>query len=142
MNTEMETELACMRLLNQFTTLNDAGRYEELVELFAEDGQFARPTAPDSFVTGRAAILESFESRRSDRVSRHLLTNILISQTGDNTACGTAYARLVTALPGNRADMGLKANPVELVGDYRVDFRRTAEGWKIARLTGEIILTV
>lgn len=142
MQTALETELACSRLLNRFTTFNDAGRYEELSQLFATEGRFARPTAQDDYTVGREAIRASFEARRSDRVSRHLLSNILIEQTGQNSAQGTAYARLVTGSPENRADLGLKANPVELIGDYRVKFIREGDQWLIAELTGNIVFTV
>jgi hypothetical protein len=134
-------ELACARLLNLFTTLNDAGHYEELVKLFAEDGQFARPMAPDAFTTGRENIRESFESRRSERISRHLLSNIVIDVVDENTAKGRAYAHLILGVPENKAELGVKANSSQLVGDYLVDFVNTVEGWKIARLTGNIIFT-
>ena len=52
--------------VNQFATLNDAGYYEDMAALFAEDGRFASPLVPDTFITGRRAITLFFEERRKE----------------------------------------------------------------------------
>ena len=52
-------ELACTKLVNQFAVFSDLGRYDELAALFTEDGRYARPTDPTSFVEGRSNLLAS-----------------------------------------------------------------------------------
>ena len=134
-------EQACARLINAFAILNDAGRFEEMVQLFTEDGRFARPTDPTNFTEGRENILTAFNARPKDRVSRHLITNILIDIQSDTTAKGIAYATLFTASPDNKAPkIGLQVNPTQFIGEFFVDFKLTDEGWKIATQTGNITL--
>ena len=141
MNYIQEAELACAKLLNQFTTLNDAGRYEDMAALFAEDGRFASPMVPDPFVTGREAIRDSFEERRNESVSRHLLSNIVIDVIDEKSAKGSAYSFLILGMPENNAELGIKANSSQFVGDYIVEFKKTHKGWEIAQLTAQSVFT-
>src|SRR5688572_8903620 len=63
---QQSIELACSKLCNQFAVFNDAGRHEELVALFTDDGLYARPLDPENFVQGPAAILAAFKARPQD----------------------------------------------------------------------------
>jgi hypothetical protein len=65
----------------------------------------------------------------------------VIDVVDENTAKGRAYAHLILGVPENKAELGVKANSSQFVGDYLVDLVNTVEGWKIARLTGNIIFT-
>src|SRR5688572_29475890 len=100
-------ELACSKLCNQFAVFNDAGKHEDLVALFIEDGRYARPTDPDNYLSGHAAILAAFKARPTDKITRHLITNIVVNVTGAKTAQGLCY---VTLFSGNTA------NPAEKFG--------------------------
>lgn len=141
MNHIQEAELACAKLLNQFANLNDAGYYEDMAALFSEDGQFASPLVPDTFITGRRAITLFFEERRKETISRHLLSNIVIDVIDEKSAKGSAYALLILGVPENGAKLGIKANSSKFVGDYIVEFKKKHEGWKIAQLTTQVVLT-
>lgn len=135
-------EQACAALLNRFSVLNDAGRHEEMVQLFTEDARFARPTAPDDYILGRDNILASFQARPKDRASRHLFTNIVIDVVDESTAKGQCYATLYTGSPDNPAEkLGLQANTSQFIGDLFAEFRLTEAGWKISAQTGNIIFT-
>lgn len=135
-------ELACTRLVNQFAVFNDSGRHEELAALFTEEGSYARPLDPDSFVHGPAAILAQFRARPQDKVFRHLITNILIDVTGETTARGFCYVTLYGGSTSQPADrLGYRVIPPQLVGEYHDDFVLTPDGWRFQRRQGKLIFT-
>ena len=59
----MLAEHAIARLITRYVHLNDAGQWEDLAALYTQNGRMNRPTAPDSFTTGREAILAAFQAR-------------------------------------------------------------------------------
>jgi hypothetical protein len=135
-------ELACSKLCNQFAVFNDTGSHEELAALFTEDARYARPTDPDNFVSGRAAILVAFKARPKDKITRHLITNILIEVSGTKTARGLCYVTLFSGSTANAAGkFGFKANAAVLVGEYHDEFVLTESGWKFSQRVGRLILT-
>jgi hypothetical protein len=142
-NTEIQAiEQACSKLITQFAVFNDLGHYEELANLFTGDGRYARPTDPDNFAEGRAAILAAFESRPRDKLTRHLITNILVDVTGPASASGFCYVTQYsgsTATPA--AKFGHQANAAQLVGEYTDEFVLTASGWKFRQRSGKLIFT-
>lgn len=138
----IDIELACTRLVNQFAVFNDAGRFHELVELFTPDGRYARPIAPEVFITGRADILASFEARPQDRVGRHLITNVVIDVQDATRATGFCYVMLYSGNTGHKAEkFGLQAQASQFIGEYTDQFVLTAQGWKFAERKGCIIFT-
>jgi hypothetical protein len=135
-------ELACSKLCNQFAVFNDAGNHEDLVALFTEDGRYARPTDPENFVTGHTAILAAFKARPRDKVTRHLITNIVVNVTGAKTAQGLCYVTLFTGSTSSPAEkFGFKANPSVLIGEYHDQFVLIESGWKFSQRVGRLILT-
>jgi hypothetical protein len=135
-------ELACSKLCNQFALFNDAGNHEDLAALFTVDGRYARPTDPDNFVSGRAAILAAFKARPKDNVTRHLITNIVVTVTGATTAQGLCYVTLYNGSTANLAEkIGFKANPSVLIGEYHDAFVLTDAGWKFSQRVGRLTLT-
>ncbi len=139
---QQSIELACSKLCNQFAVFNDAGRHDELVELFIEEGLYARPLDPENFVRGRAPILAAFKARPKDKVFRHLITNIVIDVLGENTAKGLCYVTLFSGSTDNPAEkLDFKANPSVLIGEYHDDFVLTDQGWRFAKRAGRLIFT-
>jgi hypothetical protein len=134
-------EWACMRLINQFAVLNDQGQHEQLANLFIEDGRFARPTEPENFIVGREAILASFKARPANKLTRHLISNILIEVSGPDTASGfcyvTQYSCSTATEPGK---FGYQANPTQLVGEYFDEFTLSAEGWRFRQRSGRLLM--
>lgn len=139
---EAGIEHACAKLMNQFAVFNDMGRFDELVELFVEEGRYARPIAPDAFIVGKADILASFEARPKDRVGRHLISNIIIDVLSPTTAKGVCYVALYSGtLDQKAAKFGLQAQASQFIGEYQDDFVLTAQGWKFAQRKGNITFT-
>ena len=141
-----EFELACIeqqcaKLINRFSNLNDAMRYEELAALFTEDARFARPTDPDNFIAGREAILAAFQARPRDKVTRHIISNIDVEVLDPARARSLSYALLYTGSPDTPAKLGLQANAVQLVGEFHDEFVKTPDGWKFSSRQGRIIFS-
>ncbi len=135
-------EFACTKLVNQFAVYNDLGRFDEVADLFTDDGRYARPTDPANFVEGKANLLAAFRARPQDKLVRHLVSNVLIVVTSATSAKGFSY---VTQYSGTTSQLapthGWQANASQLVGEYSDDFVLTLDGWKIRQRSGKLIFT-
>jgi len=135
-------EQACAKVITLFSNYNDRQDYQSLSDLFTEDGSFARPTDPDNYVHGRANILAAFQARPKDRITRHVISNIIIDVIDDKSAKGVCYATLFHApADASPATFGVQANPSQLIGEFYIDLALTDDGWKIAKQTGKIVFT-
>lgn len=134
----MLAEHACERQIKKFATLNDAGDYEKLVELFTEDGVFIRPSSPDAPVTGKSAILEAFKSRPS-RVSTHFVCNTVVELISETEAKAFSNILLVSAsgdeIPGVAA-------PPHLVGAFDDTLMLRNGAWLFRERAGSIRLRI
>ncbi|HEY6869555.1 MAG TPA: nuclear transport factor 2 family protein [Novosphingobium sp.] len=118
-------ERAIERLIVDYAALNDAAEWEAVAALYLPDGRMSRPTAPDSFVAGREAILASFLARPA-RTSRHVVANIRVTLEGD-AARASSQILLFTA-----------AGQPPLVGTYQDELRLTESGWRFAERRGSL----
>jgi hypothetical protein len=140
---ELSSIEACRNLVVDCATIIDEGRYDDLAGIFAVDGIFARPTAPDAPITGRDTIIAAFKQRPANKISQHLVMNIRVRLTGADSAEGTSSIMLymtdtaVAEEPGK----GRKATG-PLLGLYRDRYVRTAEGWRIADRRGRVTMYV
>jgi len=133
----------CSELIVRFAVHNDMGEHRELAELFTLDGRYARPAVPDSFTEGREAIFQNFASRPKDRITRHLITNIVIDVVSASQARGICYVTQYSGNVDNPAEShGLYANPVQLIGEYFDEFVLTNEGWRFQQRSGRLSLSV
>lgn len=119
-------EADCARLIALYANLNDEARWDEVAELYAEDGVMVRPTAPNAPVAGREAILEAFKAR-PPRTTRHVCSNVVIDVESDSTARGTSAMLLFTG------------EAVPLVGSFHDRFILTDDGWRFAERRGSLI---
>jgi hypothetical protein len=121
---------AIKRLKARYCHLVDAGRWDELVELFTEDascdyGFFGsyegRDQIVNTFFRGLVSTATSFNA--------HMVHNPIIDVRGD-TASGAWYLTAQTTIqPANQA--------VWVMGIYHDAFRRVAGEWKLSSLTFE-----
>jgi hypothetical protein len=123
----IEIERACERLCLDYAFYADNGQSDDWAGLFAEDGEM-RLFGKDH--VGRAAIRATSSGADGPNVTVHSLSNVRIEVLGPDTARGTNYVTVYSQAKANPASSGL--TPV-LVGVYRDEYRRTAEGWRIAR---------
>jgi ketosteroid isomerase-like protein len=126
---------AIAELINRYAALNDAGDWEGVAALYADDGRMSRPTAPDDFISGRAAILAAFRSRPL-RAARHIIANVLVTLESATDARATSQILLFT---GASAGEGLPVqSAMPLVGTYRDRLTRTEHGWRFVERRGSL----
>jgi hypothetical protein len=128
-------ERACERLLIEYVRRVDFGEASRLADLFVEDGVWE---ADALVLDGREAIRAHFLRRERvvRRVSRHFLANVAIDVDGDGSAAaGLAYfANVRHDRPEGDLALPVPAGLPKYTGEYRVDFVRTADGWRFTRL--------
>lgn len=118
-------EADCARLIARYANLNDAADWQGVADLYVEDGRMARPTAPDDWTQGRAAILAAFLARPA-RTTRHVCSNVVIDVISPTQAVGESAMLLFT---GEGAPK---------VGSFHDRFVLTAAGWRFAERRGSL----
>jgi uncharacterized protein (TIGR02246 family) len=104
------------------------GSVDEYAMLFTEDAEWLMPGSPRK---GREDIRAgSAERREAGGVgpgsnSRHMVTTLAVDVQGPDDATADSYWMFLV-------DTHEQAR-IQLVGHYRDSFRRTAEGWQLAR---------
>src|SRR6187549_3051530 len=84
----------CYDLVVDCATIIDESRYDDLASIFTVDGVFARPTVPDEPIKGRDTIVAAFKKRPASKIAQHLVLNIRVRLTGQDTAEGTSSIML------------------------------------------------
>jgi hypothetical protein len=125
-------ERACERLIVEFIHRLDLGEPGSVAELFTEDGVWHWPHG-DRRIEGREALGAYFASRPADRLSRRLMTNLLVTVETATTARAVSYLTTyrVDGYTGGMIEPRLPAN----VGHYEDTFRRVDGRWLLATRT-------
>ncbi len=122
-------ERACERLVVEFVRRLDLGDPGSVAELFTEDGCWSWPEG-DRSVEGRAALASYFGSRPADRLSRRVMTNVLVTVHSPTHATGTSYLTTYR-VDGWTGGMVPASAPVN-VGHYEDEFRWVGGQWLLA----------
>jgi hypothetical protein len=132
-------EHACERLVIDFVRRLDLGEPSSVAELFTEDGWWEWPPPGDGRrAEGRAALAAYFGSRPPGRLSRRVMSNILVTVTAPDTATATSYFqtyRVDGRDAGREGGSGggmVPAGPPVQVGHYEDGFRRVDGRWLLA----------
>jgi hypothetical protein len=120
---------SCQALAIAFVNGLDKRRYDETAALFTDDGVFDRW---GQIIAGRNALRQWMDTRPVDIVTRHVCTNFEARRVGEDSAQGSILFTFY------RAQAGLDPGPLpligpEMIGEYVDQFRRTPDGWRIAR---------
>jgi hypothetical protein len=126
---------AIAELITRYAALNDAGDWDGVAALYTDDGRMSRPTAPDEFIAGRAAILAAFRSRPS-RAARHIIANVLVTLDGETEARATSQILLFTAVSAGEG-LPVQSTP-PLIGTYRDRLTRSGQGWRFVERRGSL----
>ncbi|MDN3020559.1 nuclear transport factor 2 family protein [Streptomyces sp. S.PB5] len=129
---QLLAERACERLVVDFVHRLDIGDPGSVAELFTEDGSWEWPAPGDGRrCDGRAAIRAYFGSRPGDRLSRRVMSNVLVTVTSSDTATATSYFTTYR-VDGYTGGIVPPGPPVQ-VGHYEDTFRRSPDGtWLLA----------
>lgn len=122
----------CTNLINLYSALNDAGEYVRLVDLFTEDGSFARPSRPDDILTGRTMILQAFQAR-PPRKTVHVVSNIMVTVESATAAKARSIITLYSAPPEAQI-----APPPIMVGHFADEIVKQGATWLFASRRGMI----
>ena len=129
---------ACRELVLRAAAHADANEPCALAALFAEDGVLVRPGAEP--LVGRDAIRQSYAQRSAERITRHLVTNIVVDIESETEA---RAASLVLLWSGSTHDTpGPQGRPAQrqVVGEFADRLSLTPEGWRIARREARFVL--
>ncbi|MFI5682273.1 nuclear transport factor 2 family protein [Streptomyces sp. NPDC051636] len=119
-------ERACERLVLDFVHRLDLGEPGSVAELFTEDGTWEWP-AGGRLVEGREKLREYFGSRPADRLSRRLMSNVLVTVASPDAAVATSYFSTYR-VDGYEGGVVTAGPPVQ-VGHYEDAFRRVGGAW-------------
>ena len=125
----LEDESALRKLINVYHKRADAFQWEAWAETFTEDSVFI---FAGNFGTmrGRKQILEVCKGQMDHvyKIHHHIMVNLDFEVDGSDEATGTGNL-IFTGM----ADAGTPTKYYQSGGRYRRTFRRTPEGWRIAR---------
>jgi hypothetical protein len=133
----VEDELAIRNLLAKYGHLLDEGAPEAWADLFTEDGSWHRLNAPPRELggsglpaeirRGREVLTRMAKEVADDlfrRRCRHQLTDVYVEAAEQpDRARGLARALITDWRDG--------PGKIAMVGSYKFEFNRTAQGWKI-----------
>jgi hypothetical protein len=123
-------EHACSRLALDYSHYADSNQLEAWSNLFAEDAEM---TLFGQTHKGRAAILGSLNGGSRGQVATfHSNSNIRIDVVSPTEARGTVGVTLFAA-PKKDGVAQVKEITPAVVGHYEDVYRKTAEGWRIAK---------
>src|SRR5215472_14029122 len=123
-------EHACSRLALDYSHYADSNQLEAWANLFAEDAEM---TLFGQTHKGRAAILGSLNGGNRGQVATfHSNSNIRIDVVSPTEARGTVGVTLFAA-PKKDGVAQVKEITPAVVGHYIDEYRKTAEGWRIAK---------
>jgi ketosteroid isomerase-like protein len=126
---------ACTRLCVDFANHIDARRYDDVLDLFAEDGILDRMGQE---LVGREAIAGFLAARPQDVETRHLCTNISVEIHDANEGVGSSYVLFVRGKP---QDGPSRIEGPPSVVEYHDRFTRTAAGWRIRSRRIRIVMS-
>lgn len=131
---KMLIERECHKLMVSYNVFNDNLDVEGFVSLFTEDCMFAKIVPEPRYeVRGHDGLRASMEHIiiNSPRLRRHLLVNPQITVLSEDEAEGFCIGLAIFGPAGDRA-LPVAVGGIELVGEYKDRYCRTAYGWKIA----------
>lgn len=131
---------ACQEIVLRAAACVDANDATSFAALFAERAVLTRPNA--QALHGREAIRLAYEQRPIDRITRHLVTNLLVDVESPEAARARSYVLLWTGSKADPADAsGRRAQAKELVGEF--DDRLVHDprnGWLIQQRDARFVL--
>lgn len=122
----------CHDLLVRLCAAIDSGRTDDLPDFFTEDLTLCPPNG--EVITGDEA-RATLVGRPKTIVTRHLMTNVIITPTGPGAARGEANILIYRVPPVSGGPLILPRTP-QAAGDWVMDFRKTPSGWRVSRYVG------
>lgn len=106
----------------------DDGNAGAWAATFTPDGEFHSPSYPEPVVGSEALTAFAERFAEQDGVTRHVLTNLFVTQEGPDELLVRAYLQLVHTAPNGPSTVARQTTIADLVV-------RSASGWRIRRRT-------
>jgi len=136
---QLAAQALCRDLVARTAYFTDQQNHEAFAGLFTEDAQLARPGG--AWLNGRAEILASYRAKPADRITRHLVSNTVFSDTQAGSAQAVSYVLLwSTTADAAPEAFGRKANARQVLGEFHDSFVKTEQGWRIAKREAVFIM--
>lgn len=126
----MLIEHECRKLMIRYCHHLDHEEPEGFASIYVEDATY-KPAALPEPMHGRQAILDWARAYPKDRLGRHFSTNQLVEVIDEDHATGRSYAVVFREPDPREGVLSTRVTPRSVV-EYFDEFRRTAEGWRIA----------
>ena len=126
---ERAIEWDCTKVLTEFYIYIDAGRYEEAVKMYTEDGYW---TAGDLETHGRDAICESMRKGMPSKHIQHMVQNIVVNVVDEDHADAVLYATVYRQEKTDMLPTTLSSFSPWFTGRQDNKMVRTSDGWKMA----------
>jgi ketosteroid isomerase-like protein len=138
---ELLIERACTRLVIESATRNDHREWAALAALYTAEGVVVRPSGQR--LVGRDEIEAAYAAGPSERVTRHLCTNVAVDVDDADHAHATTTVLIVSGTRSDDPDVtfGIVPNEAHLVGEFADRFERTDEGWRIAERSASLSMS-
>jgi SnoaL-like domain len=134
---ELRAKIEIAELIARYATLNDTGDWQAVADLYTESGRMSRPTAPDEFLLGRAAILASFQARPR-RATRHIVANVLVDLQDETHASAASQVLLYIGTLATDGGLPLPPAAPPLIGSFHDRLEKTGVGWRFTERRGSL----
>ena len=140
MNEYWMNRLACRELIERSTQCVDDGDARAFADLFTEDAVLVRPNGQS--IEGRGAIFQAYADRTPERVTRHLVTNVVIQAAGAGQWSARSYVLLWSGSAADEAGpWGRPAAARQILGEFADWLVPTGGGnWRIRRREARFVL--
>ena len=117
-------------LVYRFNESYDTQNYEALLTYLTEDAHYSSPYRGD--LRGHAAIAEAMDARPEGRLTRHVITNLIIEVSDDGTAEAHCIVTAYINHDGFGSDGPVPQTAEPALADYSFRFRRENGRWLIS----------
>lgn len=123
-------ESACKDLMTRYCIALDTRDVDGFLSIFSPDGVWELVNDTPRELAGQDAIRGYFDKRQTAVFNVHLLQNAHVDVKSETEAEGYCIALIID---GPMGEMPVPMRGVELITEYRDQYRLFPEGWRIVR---------
>ncbi len=126
-------EHACTRLILDLARFTDDGNYDAALALFCDDATMDRDGEVFSGIT---ALRQAYAQRPANRITRHVVSNIVVQRDGAAQALATSYVTVYRhSVDPNHAEPPYRIPGADVLGQYQDRLVLAPAGWRLASRT-------